>query len=111
MATATSAQHVFDNICERFRADKALSDKATFQFDLSGDNGGKFYTVIDNGTCTAGEGAAPGAADMTLVAAGEDFVKLVNGELNAMTAFMQGKIKVQGNMGLALKMQSWFDLS
>lgn len=112
MATATNAKQVFENICTRFRADKAQTDKATFQFDLTGDDGGKFYTIIENGSCSAGEGPVPtGAPDMTIVAAADDFVKLVNGELNAMTAFMQGKVKVQGNMGMALKMQSWFDLS
>jgi len=34
----------------------------------------------------------------------------VNGELNPMMAFMQGKIKVKGEMALALKLQSIFGL-
>ncbi len=110
MATATSARQIFDNICTRFRADKAASDKATFLFNLSGEDGGQFWAHITDGTCSAGEGTAPAPADITIITSSEDFVKLVNGELNAMTAFMQGKFKVQGNMSVALKMIGWFDL-
>jgi putative sterol carrier protein len=34
-----------------------------------------------------------------------DFLKLVGGKLNAQMAFMTGKIKIQGDMGLAMKLQ------
>lgn len=111
MATAENAKEVFENICSRFQPDKAGSDKATFLFELSGDGGGTYWTAIADGGCAAGEGQPPLAADITIVAAAEDFVELVNGKLNPMTAFMQGKFKVQGNMGMALKMINWFDLS
>ncbi len=111
MATAASAQEIFDGMCERFRADKAGNESANFQFDLSGEGGGQWWTTIANGTCSAGTGSAPTAADITVTAQAADFVRLVNGEMNAMTGFMQGKFKVQGNMGIALKMINWFDMS
>jgi putative sterol carrier protein len=111
MATAENAKEVFENICSRFKPDKAGSSKATFQFELGGEGGGTWWTMVADGGCSAGEGAAPDSADITIVTAAADFVSLVNGQLNAMSAFMQGKIKVQGNMGLALKLTDWFDLS
>jgi putative sterol carrier protein len=111
MATAQNAKEVFDNICTRFKPEKAGSDKATFLFQLNGDDGGTYWTIISDGICSAGEGQPPQAADITIVSSAADFVDLVNGKLNPMTAFMQGKFKVQGNMGIALKMISWFDLS
>lgn len=36
----------------------------------------------------------------------ETFLKLKNGELNPMMAVMSGKIKIKGDMGLAMKLQS-----
>ncbi len=111
MATAENAKQVFENICTRFKPDKAGSSKATFQFDLSGDGGGTYWTSVADGGCSAGEGTPPQAADITIVSSAADFVSLVNGQLQPMNAFMQGKIKVQGNMGLALKLTDWFDLS
>src|SRR5271165_6140423 len=111
MATATSAKEVFENICSRFKADKAVGESALFKFDLSGDNGGQYWAKITNGSCSAGEGEPPAKPDITVISSAENFVKLVNGEMNPMMGMMQGKFKVDGNMSLALKMVSWFDLS
>jgi putative sterol carrier protein len=33
-----------------------------------------------------------------------DFLNIVNGKLNAQMAFMMGKLKIQGDMGMALKL-------
>jgi putative sterol carrier protein len=111
MPTFESNATIFENFCTIFQADKAQNDSATIQFDLSGDNGGKYWVKVHKGTCETGSGSAPSAADMTLVTSGEDWLAVANGQLNPMTAFMQGKIKVQGNMGLAMKLQSWFKMS
>jgi putative sterol carrier protein len=45
---------------------------------------------------------------MTLTMAAGDFVDLTQGKLNGMTAFMSGKLKIAGDMGLAMKLQSLF---
>ena len=108
---ATTAKEVFDNICERFQPSRAGHETAMFRFDLSGELGGQYWTHITDGTCAAGTGEPPSAPDITIVASGEAFVQLVNQQLQPMIALMQGKIKVQGNMGTALKMISWFDLA
>ncbi|MES2621844.1 MAG: SCP2 sterol-binding domain-containing protein [Bacteroidota bacterium] len=47
-------------------------------------------------------------ADCTVTVSEEDFIALSNGTLNGMTAFMSGKVKVKGEMGVAMKMQSLF---
>ena len=48
------------------------------------------------------------SADCTVKVTMADFQALVNGRLNPMTAFMSGKIQVDGDMGVAMKLQSLF---
>ena len=44
-------------------------------------------------------------ADITLTTTDENFVKLSGGSLNPQMAFMTGKLKIKGSMGLAMKLQ------
>ena len=46
------------------------------------------------------------AADCTLKMAFSDFDDMINGKLDGMTAFMTGKLKIEGDMGVAMKLQS-----
>ena len=46
------------------------------------------------------------AADCTLKMAFSDFDDLINRKLDGMTAFMTGKLKIEGDMGVAMKLQS-----
>jgi len=49
-----------------------------------------------------------GAADATISVAFDDFMKLAQGQLDPTMAFMQGKLKVAGDMGVAMKLQTLF---
>jgi putative sterol carrier protein len=111
MAKATSAQEVFEFICTRFRPDKAPNAKASFAFNLSGEGGGQYWTVIENGVCSSGTGDSPTPPEITIIASAPDFLAFVNGELNPMAAITMGKLKIIGNMASALKMVTWFDLN
>lgn len=46
-------------------------------------------------------------ADCTVTISDENFKALVKGDLNPMMAFMSGKIKIKGDMGVAMKLQSF----
>jgi putative sterol carrier protein len=46
-----------------------------------------------------------GAADTTLKVAWEDWQQMAAGQLDGMTAFMQGKLKVEGDMSNAMQLQ------
>lgn len=46
----------------------------------------------------------PEKPDVTIIVHDDDVVDLLSGKLNPQKAFFQGKIKIQGNMGLALKL-------
>uniref|UniRef100_A0A452RMV5 Sterol carrier protein 2 n=1 Tax=Ursus americanus TaxID=9643 RepID=A0A452RMV5_URSAM len=45
-------------------------------------------------------------ADCTITMADSDLLALMTGKMNPQSAFFQGKLKVTGNMGLAMKLQS-----
>ena len=88
--------------------EKAGSTKATILFDLSGDQGGKWWVKIHDGTAESGKGDAPETPQLPLIADAADYVKISLGQLDGTAAFMQGKLKIKGDMGLAIKMASLF---
>ncbi|MFY9446195.1 MAG: SCP2 sterol-binding domain-containing protein, partial [Dethiobacteria bacterium] len=74
-------------------------------FELSGDNGGTFQLKVTDGNVELVEGAGDNP-NVTILMADNDFVDLMEGKLNATSAFMAGKLKVKGDMSLAMKLQS-----
>ena len=107
MAEASSCKEVFDNMPSRFNKDAAKGLNATYQFDLSGDGGGQWYAVIASEQCEVNEGKAP-SPSITISMNAKDYLDMVNGKLNGQMAFMTGKLKIAGDMGLALRLQSLF---
>ena len=103
----TSVKDVFErHIPSRLQAKPDVVAKigAVYQFNISGPGGGAW--LVD---CTAPggrieAGTAP-AAKCTVAATDQDFLNIVNGKLNPQMAFMSGKLKIQGDMGLAMKLQ------
>jgi len=97
----------FEAMPGRFRADKASGTNATIQYDIGGDGGGTWHAVIKDGTCTVNSGPAP-AADLTITMSSPDWLDMIGGKLNGQMAFMSGKLKLKGDMGLAMKLGSLF---
>lgn len=65
--------------------------------------------IEDAGALTIGEGGAvagDGPADCTLTADAETFQGMLEGEVNPTAAFMSGRLKIDGDMGLAMKLGS-----
>lgn len=89
-----------------FQPDAAGDTDCTVQFNVSS----PMHVVIRNGTCAAKEGPA-GAPDVTITMDDEDLVSLMKGELNGMTAFMTGKLQLEGDLMLAQRMFGFFDSS
>jgi putative sterol carrier protein len=104
---ADSVQGFFDGLSGEFKADKAAGLSAVYQFDITGDGGGQWHADIADGSCTVSQGEAP-SPNITISAGDEDWLRMVNGNLNPQMAFMQGKLKVKGDMGLAMRLQSIF---
>ncbi len=100
----TNIQDIFENMVQEAPAKVGDLDTVIL-FDLSGEGGGKWTLKIEGGQASVEEGETAAPA-MTLTMSASDFIAMSNGELNAMNAFMQGKIKIAGDMGLAMKLQT-----
>jgi len=99
----------FERIPERVNKEKIQGLNATYQFNITGDNGTQHWVQFQNGEVTHGEGTAA-SPNITLTMEDENFTNLITGKLNGQTAFLTGKLKIQGDMGLAMKLQSVFAL-
>lgn len=76
-----------------------------FQFDITGDDPMAFFFKLDDGAPSVGEGAVDNAS-ITISMAASDFKDMIDGKLNGTMAFMSGKLKLKGDMGLAMKLES-----
>src|SRR5262249_13135316 len=102
---AGSVRGFFESLEGRAQgSSKAAGLNATYLFDIDG--AGKWLVPVENGKPSVSEG--DGAADTTISASEQTFLRIVNGEQNATTAFMTGKLRVTGDMGNAMKLQQLF---
>ena len=103
-----NAAEIFAEMPGAFVANKAGNMRATYQFNLSGEGGGDWSVTVADGACTVAEGQVE-KPSLTIGMDADDFVKMVSGELQPVVAFMQGKIKLQGDTSLALKFSEIFE--
>ncbi len=78
---------------------------ATYQFNLSGDDGGEWTIALTDDNSEVRSGPCDDA-QCTISMSAADFMAMIGGSLNPNLAFMTGKLKVTGEIGLALKLQS-----
>lgn len=64
----------------------------------------KYYWVLENGKLLESQLGEVADADFTLTSTYEDSVAIAKGELDANAAFMQGRMKVTGNMGKLMQL-------
>lgn len=97
----------FATLEQRFIPSKAKGVNASWQFDLSGDDGGKWYVTIKDGKITVKSGTG-GKADVTIKAKASDYRKIADGEMSSTMAFLTGKVKIDGEKDLAKKFKEFF---
>lgn len=79
--------------------------QAIYQFELSGEDGGTWFLDLKNKSGNVGYGEPSDRADVVMSMSTDDFVKMFSGKLKPTMAFMSGKLKIKGNMALAIKLE------
>ncbi|XP_039856505.1 hydroxysteroid dehydrogenase-like protein 2 [Simochromis diagramma] len=107
-ATPTSGGPVettFDAIKGVINEDVVKSTQGIYQFDLSGEHTGVWFLDLKTGSGSVGQGEPPTKADVVMKLDSSDFSKMFSGKLKPTMAFMSGKLKIKGDMTLAIKLE------
>ena len=92
-----------------FMPEVAEGVDAVIQYRLTGEEAGDYIITIEDGKCRVAEGVAE-SPTMTLTADAKDFGDVLLGRANGMQYFMQGKLKLSGDLNLAMKLTSFFKM-
>ena len=88
------------DITERLRA--AMSDRPGLPKSLKLDFKGEGFIHVDGQAVTNDDAAA----DCTVVVSREDLEAMAKGELDPMSAMLRGKLRIKGDMAVAMQLQS-----
>jgi putative sterol carrier protein len=107
MADAPGPKQYFEEkIAKKLQASPEISKavNSTYEFNITGDGGGVWTVDLtkEPGSVAAG---STGTAKCTVTCASTDFMNIVSGKMNPQMAFMSGKLKIKGDMALAMKLQ------
>ncbi|MDE3246209.1 MAG: SCP2 sterol-binding domain-containing protein, partial [Acidobacteriota bacterium] len=92
---------------ELFLPEKAVGVNASVAYRVTGDGGGDFTCAIADGAFTLRREFMADAAATVQISA-EDWIALNEGKLDAMQAFMSGKLKGAGDLMLLQKFPKFF---
>jgi len=102
-------EQIMTNTPRVFKPEAAEGVSTVVQFNFTGAEASEWYVSVQDGQCTSEKGTAS-SPNMTMTIDSQDYIKIISGELNAMNAFMQGKVKVSGDMMMAMKFPTFFEM-
>lgn len=98
---------VMKEIPNYFKPEEAKGVSATIQCIFTGDQASDWMIIIEDQACKVQEGKAD-HPDLTIKAKAQDGVNILTGKLDAMRAYMLGKVKVFGDLTLGMKLTKFF---
>ena len=102
-----SPQAVADWLQRHFRPEAARGLAAVIELQLTGPGGGAVCLQVEDGRLktSLGRDAAPA---LRLVVSADDWSAIMAGRANAELLAVEGKLQIQGDFGLAMKLRSLF---
>ncbi|KAF1329494.1 Peroxisomal multifunctional enzyme type 2, partial [Globisporangium splendens] len=106
--SALKSAEVFRLIASALQAEgPALAKKVNGVIQFNVTPGGAWNLDLKSASPSLTEGEKK--ADVTITVGDDDFIAIATGKLNAQQAFMKGKLKLKGNMALAMKLPVLFN--
>jgi putative sterol carrier protein len=104
--TADTAKEFFDDLAARTAggSERTRGLTASYRFDVEG--AGSWRVHVDDGAVAVSQ--SDGAADCVIAVPEDLFLRIVRGEQSPMGAFLMGKIRVEGDVGLAMRLKDLF---
>ena len=90
-----------------FLPDKAAGVDTVVQYKFTGLQASDWYVIVKDQKVESAQGIHS-SPKMTMTVDSEDYIKISTGELDPTMAFMKGKVKVSGDIGVALAMGKYF---
>ena len=85
---------------------KVAGFNAVYQFIVTGDDGGTWSIRLKDDKAEIIKGPVDDA-QCTLTVTSEDWLAILSGDLNAQMAFMSGKLKIEGDLSLAMRLNTF----
>jgi len=102
---AKTPEEVFEKILpQRFNPEKAQGVDVTTQVNLTGSNGGSWIVIIKDQKISVVKGKIP-EPTLALTMTSSDFLDVINKKLGVEKAFFSGRLHLEGNVSLALKLR------
>lgn len=106
----TTVAEIFEAMPTIFNPAAAAGLNKTFQWNITGEQAGVWAFRVHDGVCEPVPGGVE-KPDVTFTISDQDWIALTEGKLDAQSAFFSGKLKVAGDMGLALRVPQLFPTS
>lgn len=103
----TTLAEALDFMMTRFNPAKAKGVNAIIQLNATGDDGGMYYVTVADGAASLTEGTVE-KPTVSITVAAQDWIDIMGGKLDPTRAFMAGKLRIAGDLGLMMRFQTMF---
>ena len=108
LAVDTLLTQLFTGMAEAFIPERAAGKETVIQYDVKvGEAVHPYQIKVAAGTCQMQKGT-PEPAKVTMSLGLADLLRLASDQIKGPQLFMSGKLKIQGDMAVAMVMQQWF---
>ena len=94
-----------DALRKHLSSDLVAKTKGVYAFNISDASVSEWYLDLKEGSGKLEAGKYNGKTDCQMTMSTDVFNKMVSGNLKPTSAFMSGKLKIKGNMSLAMKLE------